>query len=104
MNGEKDETRYFMPHPKFNTTFIELMPSTLSASSMKNRWIPNWRYLKFRCDIHEGPWFACFVLERAVGGKTSEAQAFGSKRKIRSVTEDLSSDGEWPDAVKKSSN
>ena len=100
MNGEKDEIRYFMPHSKLSTTFIELMPSTLSASSMKLRWVPNWRYLKFRCDIHEGPWFTCFVLERAMGRKKSEVQVVESKGKMGSGAEEISSDSEWPDAVK----
>ncbi|KAH9208395.1 hypothetical protein DL95DRAFT_467804 [Leptodontidium sp. 2 PMI_412] len=64
MNGEKDEIRHFMPHPKHSTTFIELKPSTLAASSRNVKWVPNMRYLKFRCDVHAGPWFTCFVLER----------------------------------------
>ncbi|XMA10014.1 hypothetical protein WAI453_002805 [Rhynchosporium graminicola] len=64
MNGEKGEIRHFMPHPNQDTTFIELKQSTLAASSRKEKWIPNWRYLKFRCDIHQGPWFICYVLER----------------------------------------
>ncbi|PVH83162.1 hypothetical protein DL98DRAFT_569994 [Cadophora sp. DSE1049] len=103
MNGEKDEIRHFMPHPKLNTTYIELKSSTLAASSIKEKWIPNWRYLKFRCDIHEGPWFTCFVLERVEGGKRPEAQAVRRKRKLEmgmvikgGMKEDFSSDDDEP--------
>ncbi|KAK0122721.1 hypothetical protein ONS96_009755 [Cadophora gregata f. sp. sojae] len=104
MNGQKDETRHFMPHPKLDTTFIELQSTTLAASSRKAKWAPNWRYLKFRCDIHDGPWFICFVLERRAGGKRPKVVQSGrGKRKIGTgvedeSTEDLSSDeAELPD-------
>lgn len=95
MNGEKDEIRHFMPHPKHSTTFIELKPSTLAASSRNVKWVPNMRYLKFRCDVHAGPWFTCFVLERR-GEVKLEVRSIKRKRNteiVGGVSEELGSEG-----------
>ncbi|KAG4440914.1 hypothetical protein IFR05_003604 [Cadophora sp. M221] len=103
MNGEKDEIRHFIPHPKLNTTFIELKSSTLAASSRKAKWTANLRYLKFRCDVHAGPWFTCFVLERRVEeeGKVLEVRSVKRKKKgkaeiLGGIGEELSEEGDEP--------
>ncbi|KAH7323686.1 hypothetical protein BKA65DRAFT_555362 [Rhexocercosporidium sp. MPI-PUGE-AT-0058] len=99
MNGEKDEIRHFIPHPKQNTTFIELMPSTLAASSRKKKWVPNLRYLKFRCDLHEGPWYTCFVLERREEEQILEVRSIKRKRDVEldaMVNEDLNTIADEP--------
>ncbi|KAL2062803.1 hypothetical protein VTL71DRAFT_5875 [Oculimacula yallundae] len=66
--GQLTSTRHFTPHPHQTTSFIELSASALAASSRNAKWVPNWRYMKFKCDVHEGPWFTCYVLERRETG------------------------------------
>ncbi len=63
-DAEKDKTRWYMPHSTRSSTFIEITKERVDISSGAQEWVPNWRYLKFGCDDHPGPWFTCWVLER----------------------------------------
>lgn len=65
-NAERDSIRFFCPDPASDEVFLELAPAMVAprAGPWVAPWVGRWEYLKFRCDVHEGPWFNCHILQR----------------------------------------
>jgi hypothetical protein len=89
--GENSGTRYFMPLPT-EQKFIEIEEELVVRSLEEEKW--GWRdsmrYLKLRCNRHDGPIFVCRIVQReeiptekdvpAVNSIDLEDNIFGSRQ------------------------
>lgn len=52
-----------MPIPT-GQRFIEIEEKMIRESEKKEKWRDSMRYMKLRCDRHEGPIFICRIVQR----------------------------------------
>jgi hypothetical protein len=61
--GEISQTRFFMPHST-EDKFIEIEEKMVKYTLEEGKWRDSMRYLKLRCESHDGPLFICRIMQR----------------------------------------
>lgn len=95
--GEREEVRWFIPHPSRGCAFLELPREVVKGPAKgqgdrKERWEWGWAYIKMRCE-HAQVLFVIKFLERVVGRERREA--FGFRRGRRYEADDEDEDDGW---------
>jgi hypothetical protein len=65
VRGEITESRYFIPQP-MEETFTEIEEEIVRRDHDEHgrKWRDSMRYLKLKCERHQGPFFICRIVQR----------------------------------------